>query len=109
MIYRLSACTAHVQGMAVLVRAVDDEPLALIAVAAGDVVVDVVHANPNKDALIGVPRRRVFAHNADLFQQLHTCFVDGREETLGLLWERATAADLRDLPRRILPGKQFPA
>ena len=109
MIYRLSACSTHVQGMAVLVRAIDDEPLALIAVAAGDGVVDVVHENPDKDALIGVPRRRVFAQNADLFQQLRTCFVDGRHETLGLLWERATAADLRGLPRRVLRGKQYPA
>ena len=106
MIYRLSACSPHAQGMAVLVRATDDEPLALIAVAVSEVVVDVVHEDPDKHALIGVPRRRVFARNADLFQQLRTCFVDGRHETLDLLWERATAADLRHLPRRISAAKQ---
>jgi len=105
MIYRLSAGTAHARGMTVLVRATDDEPLALIAVACGAVVVDVVHDDPESHALIGVPRRRVFARDADLFQQLRTSFAEGRHDTLSLLWERATAADLGHLPPRVLPIK----
>jgi hypothetical protein len=106
MIYRLSACSPHAQGMAVLVRATDDEPLTLIAVAASAAVVDVVHEDSNKHALIGVPRRRVFAHNADLFQQLSTCFADGRHDTLCSLWEHAMAADLGHLPRRVSTNTQ---
>jgi hypothetical protein len=34
--------------------------------------------------LIGVPRRRVFARDADLFQQLSTSFAEGRHDTLSL-------------------------
>ncbi len=103
MISRFSAGTARGQGMAVLVRAIDDEPLALIAVAAHAAVVDVVHEDPDERASIGVPRRRVFAYDADLFQQLRASFAAGRHGTVSSLWEHATVADLRHLPPRVLP------
>lgn len=91
------------RGTSVLVRAIDDEPLTLIAVAAGKVVVDVVSDDPSMRASFGVPLRRVFAQDDTLFEGLCTLFDEGRHEALGVLWTQATAADLTRLPPRVLP------
>lgn len=81
-----------------MVRAVGDEPVAFIAIAAGDVVVEVVGEDPEKRASIGVPRRRVFAHDERLFRELRASYDGGQHEILSSLWARATVADLSPLP-----------
>ena len=98
MIYRLSAGGSRMQGTAVMLRAVDDEPVAFIAIATGGAVVEVVDGDPEKHASIGVPRRRVFAHDERLFQKLSASYEAGERETLGSLWAHATVADLTRLP-----------
>jgi hypothetical protein len=100
MIRRLSACAAHTKGTAVMVRAVNDEPVALIAIAVAAIVVDVVAEDPEKRASIGVPQRRVFAHDDRLFRELRASFDEGRLDILGALWAGATLADLSHLPAR---------
>jgi hypothetical protein len=84
--------------MAVMVRAVGDEPMAFIAVAAGEVVVELVDDDREKHASIGVPRRRVFARDERLFRKLCAAYQGGQHATLRTLWARASEADLRGLP-----------
>lgn len=86
--------------MAVTVRAVGDEPIALIAVAAGVVVVEVVDSDREKRASFGVPRRRVFARDERLLLKLRAAHGGGQHATLRSLWARARAADLTALPPR---------
>jgi hypothetical protein len=98
MIDRLSACGSRTKGTAVMVRALGNEPMAFIAIAAREVVVEVVDEDPEKRASIGVPRRRVFAHDEGLFRKLCASYAGGQHETLSSLWSRATVADLSRLP-----------
>lgn len=94
MIYRRNAYGSPTKGMAVMVRAVGDEPMAFIAVAADEVVDD----DREKQASIGVPRRRVFARDERLFRKLRATYQDEQHATLRSLWARAIEADLSRLP-----------
>jgi len=97
---RPSVCPSRATGTTVMVRAVDDQPVLFIAIAAGRVVVEVVDEDPDKRASIGVPRCRVFAHDERLFRQLRVSYDHGQQTTLGSLWARAVVPDLRRLPPR---------
>jgi hypothetical protein len=99
------------QGTAVMLRAADDGPVAFIAIAAGGAVVEVVDEDPEKHASIGVPRRRVFAHDEGLFRELCASYEAGQHEALSSLWARATVADLGPLPRmaRAIAARTHPS
>jgi hypothetical protein len=85
-------------GTVVMVRSDRDEPVVLVAIAAGRVVVEVVDRNPEKRASIGFPRSRVFVRDVRLLRKLRASFKQGRPDVLSSLWARAIAPDLSGLP-----------
>ena len=101
MIYRLDADGGQMQRTAVMVRAVDDEPLARIAIAAGKGVVDVIHDDADTHGSIGVPQRRVFAHDERLFRRMCSSYQAGQREILSSLWTHAMVGDVTGLPARV--------
>ena len=87
-------------GTIVMVRSDLDEPLVLVAIAAGRVVVEVVDRDPAKLASIGFPLSRVYARDRRLLRKLRASFKQGRLDVLSSLWARATEPDLSGLPLR---------
>jgi hypothetical protein len=73
-----AACGGVTEGTLVLVRAALDEPVALSAIAAGEVVVQVSNEDPERHASIGFPRRRVFARDERLLRELRASYEQGR-------------------------------
>ena len=74
MVCEVAACGGLTEGTLVVVRAALDEPVAFIAIAAGEVVVQVSNDDPEKHASIGFPRRRAFARDERLLRELRASY-----------------------------------